>query len=323
MSHMTRRSFVIVVLAVGCAPSLASKTWSQSSATAPVWHIGQVAIQADDEWVDPSPLEFERHIRGSGAVIQRRIADHIVFADSPGSQQRRLGIGLEPALSPDGNIVVYCGVIKPDQPGRQLIEVKPGTHEQSQLTNLAKEACDPAWSPDGSKIAFNTESSQGGVVAVLDLDGSKTLAISPGARPRWSPDGKKLVFLRWPEVAGGPNSIWIVNADGTGLKKVSDIHGLLPSASWGEDGASIIFTNEDQHRSAIFRIQLDGSNLEKIAGDKNFDMYFPSISPDGKELAVIADSDKAPTLTLIDLNTRKSRVLCKALRASFVWVKNQ
>lgn len=322
MSHMTRMSFVTVVLAASCALAVSDNLSGQPAATASAWHIGQIVIQADDEWVDPSPLEFERHIQGSGAVIRERLADHVLFADSPGSEQRRLGIGLEPALSPDGNIVVYCGVIHSDQNGRQLIEVKPRTGEQSQLTHLTKEACDPAWSPDGSKIAFNTESSKGGVVAVLDLSGSKLLAISLGARPQWSPDGKRLVFLRWPEVAGDPNSIWIVNADGSGLKKVCDIHGLLPSASWGEDGASIIFTNEDQHRSAIFRIQLDGSNLEKIAGDKNFDMYFPSISPDGKELIVIANSDKAPALELIDLNTHKSRVLCKALRASVVWVKN-
>jgi Tol biopolymer transport system component len=322
MQHMTRISFVTVVLAVCCALNLASKTCGQPSATAPAWHIGKIVIQADDEWVDPSPLVFERHIQGSGSVVQKRRADHIVFADSLGSEQKRLGIGLEPALSPDGNVVVYCGVINSGQHGRQLIEVKPHTGEHSQLTHLMKEACAPAWSPDGSKIAFNTESSKGGVVAVLDLADSKLLAISLGARPQWSPDGKRLVFLRWPEVAGGPDTIWVVNADGSGLKKVCDIHGLLPSASWGEDGTSIIFTNDDQHRSAIFHIKLDGSNLEKIAGDKNFDMYFPSISPDGKELIVVADSNKAPTLVLIDLDTHTSRALCRALRASVVWVRD-
>lgn len=318
---MIRTTFVTLVFAICYALSCSDKASGQPSTTAPTWQIGKIAIQADVEWQDTTPLQFQSHIRGSGSVIQKRAADHIVVADSPDAPQKRVGIGFEPVLSPDGHSVVYCEVTT-HAPGRQLIEVRTDTGKQFELTQLKNGACAPAWSPDGSKIAFNTEGTNGAVVGVLDLASTNIFAISLGARPRWSPDGNKLVFLRWPEVAGGPDSIWIVNADGTGLKKVSETRALLPSANWSADGASIIFTDMDHRRSTIFRVNLDGSNIEKIAGDKNIDMFFPSISPDGRELIVIADSDMAPTLMLIDLDTHKSRVLCKALRASVLWVKD-
>jgi Tol biopolymer transport system component len=319
---LTRAAFVTPIIAASCALALANQASGQPSAAAPAWGIGKIVLQADDEWFITVPLQMDAHTRGSGSVVQKRMADDIVVADSPDSEQRRVGIGLEPAISPDGHSVVYCGMTRLNQSDRQLIEVEIDTGKRTELTHLKIAACDAAWSPDGSKIAFNTESSKGAVVAVLDLANSYILAISPGARPQWSPDGKRLVFLRWPELASGPDSIWIVNADGSGLRKVSDTRALLPSANWGADGSSIIFTRDNNHRTAIFRVDLDGNNLQEIAGDKNIDMYFPSISPDGRELTVIADSVKSPKLMLINLDTHKSRVLCKALRASVLWVKN-
>jgi Tol biopolymer transport system component len=317
---MIRVNFALSIFALCCVLAISQRTFGQSSSEAQVWSIGKIVLQADDDWINPAPLTFQAHIRGSGSVVQKRVADHIVIVDSPHSKQREVGIGLEPTLSPDGHNVVYCGRTKA---GWQLVKVTTDTGERVELTHLKNTASSPAWSPDGSKIAFNTEAENGGIVGVLDLATNYFSAISPGARPRWSPDGKKLVFLRWPEVADGPQSIWVVNADGTGLKKICDIRGLLPSANWSADGASIIFTSEDQHRSAIFRMDLDGSKVEKIAGDKHTDLYLPSMSPDGRQLVVIADSDMAPTLTLIDLDSHKSRALPKALRASVIWTRNE
>ena len=78
----------------------------------------------------------------------------------------------------------------------------------------------PAWSPDGSKIAFIKTSyyqqgSNWGVIWVMNADGSNKIKLTDDTEklnsPAWSPDGTKIVF-------GGPvnkSDIWVMNADGS------------------------------------------------------------------------------------------------------------
>jgi Tol biopolymer transport system component len=85
----------------------------------------------------------------------------------------------------------------------------------------------PAWSPDGSRIAFMSWRNGKTEIFTMNADGSaqtKLVGIATGdvIDPRWSPDGEQIVFAHLP---GGMNSpdqaIWIVNVDGTGLKQVT------------------------------------------------------------------------------------------------------
>ena len=78
----------------------------------------------------------------------------------------------------------------------------------------------PAWSPDGSKIAFvktsyYKQNSNWGVIWVMNADGSNKVKLTDDTEkfnsPSWSPDGSKIVF-------GGPvnkSDIWVMNADGS------------------------------------------------------------------------------------------------------------
>lgn len=69
-------------------------------------------------------------------------------------------------------------------------------------------------------------------------------------------------------------------------------------------------------------MNLDGTNLEEIARDKNLEMYFPSISPDGKRLVVVEEESGAHFLALIDLSAHKSRALASGERGDVLWVKS-
>ena len=157
---------------------------------------------------------------------------------------------------------------------------------------------------------------------VLDLVQAKILAIARGTFPRWSPDGKKLLFIQTPGADGAPYAISIANADGTDAQKIVDIRALVPAATWGPDGTSIVYTDDEHHRSAIFRVNLDRTNPEKLAGDKGQELFFPSISPDGKQLVVVTGGQGSQTLELIDLETHKARTLCAGMRGEVHWVKS-
>jgi len=71
----------------------------------------------------------------------------------------------------------------------------------------------PAWSPDGTQIAFRLGSASGGAIHVMNADGSnvRKLTDAPGnnRKPTWSPDGKQIAFER-------DEQIFVMNADGTG-----------------------------------------------------------------------------------------------------------
>jgi Tol biopolymer transport system component len=85
----------------------------------------------------------------------------------------------------------------------------------------------PTWSPDGSRIAFMSWRNGRTELFVMNADGSnqtKLLAMDPGDAidPRWSPDGSRIVFVHMPGgMSGAERAIYVVNADGGGLRRLS------------------------------------------------------------------------------------------------------
>jgi TolB protein len=109
-----------------------------------------------------------------------------------------------PAWSPDGTQIVFSQL-------NTLYLVKP---DGTGLTSTGVGGHHPAWSPDGSQIAFEFNG-----IFVMDRSFNQhqlTSAADYGAR--WSPDGRQLVFGR---VESGKSQLYRINADGTGLTKLS------------------------------------------------------------------------------------------------------
>jgi TolB protein len=155
------------------------------------------------------------------------------------------------------------------------------------------------------KIAFRRyldEDHSTGVVFVANADGTEARQITQTARgvvddqPDWSPDGSLLVFSRCG--ADKPCAIFMVKADGTGLKHVSPPSGKgfidysLPS--FAPDGRHITFTRAsggiktyqggDQIKhSDVVQMDLNGKHLRVLARAATYqaDYEFPMLSPDG------------------------------------------
>lgn len=150
----------------------------------------------------------------------------------------------------------------------------------------------PAWSPDGTRIAFSRAGATDLELWVMDADGTGQQKIGIGFGPRWSPDGSRIAFNGDPIDLG---SLWVVNADGTGAARLSPTGGRSPS--WSPDGARLAFERAKPGsggaRPELAIIGVDGSDPHGLA-----DAVDPDWSPDGRWIAASAWSE--PALLLID-----------------------
>jgi Tol biopolymer transport system component len=148
----------------------------------------------------------------------------------------------------------------------------------------------PAWSPDGSRIAFNGASGEG--VFVMNVDGTSERYLARGGNPDWSPDGTRIIFNDADE-----QGIFVMNADGSGVVRLVDSRVVrtptgrdcgLYWPAWSPDGQRIAFlcaTYEDVWQIHI--ANADGSNTRRLLeSTTNFFVQSDATwSPNGSEIA--------------------------------------
>lgn len=144
-----------------------------------------------------------------------------------------------------------------------------------------------AWSPNGREVVFvqRVEESQADALFSVRVDGSGLRRITPPVEseiygPSWSPDGRTIAFTVW---NNGQESIWIVGANGSRLRKIAE-KARMPD--WSPDGRRIIFTD----RLSILTMAPDGSRRRQITPpvleDETFQATF---SPDGSKIAYVRE----------------------------------
>lgn len=120
-------------------------------------------------------------------------------------------------MSPDGSKVVYTS-IKPAEVLQNVFTMNGDTSNKTQITNTGNNSY-PVWSPDGTKIAFDSDRTGRKEIFIMNADGTGQTAITNfGAyEPKWSPDGKKIGFTTEKD---GKKAIYTINTDRTGLQKL-------------------------------------------------------------------------------------------------------
>ena len=126
-------------------------------------------------------------------------------------------------------------------------------------------ASDPAFSPDGSRIAFVSQRDGNAEIYVMNADGTGTTRVSndpqPDGRPSFMPDGQSLVFHS-PRTAG-KLQIWAVNVDGTALTQLTrDSVNSSPAVS--PDGQIIAYVSTRNKDGDIWLMNRDGTNQRQF-----------------------------------------------------------
>lgn len=139
------------------------------------------------------------------------------------------------------------------------------------LTSATGADEDPAWSPDGQKIAFDSDRDNpdgSPDLYVMNADGSdqhdltNTCCVSD-VRAAWSPDGTRIAFWRF---SGNVDSIVVINADGTGERTLTGSREHAADPAWSPDGEWIAYTRETDNLDSpeIWVMRADGSQKRKL-----------------------------------------------------------
>jgi TolB protein len=185
-----------------------------------------------------------------------------------------------PAWSPDGRRIAFWR-FGDDWPNNEIYVMNADGSGQRRLwrdtSGFVWFRPTPAWSPDGRKLVF----SAGARVYVMNADGSELRKITRGVFPEWSPDGRKIAFIYDPRFTSGttgsgrtPSSIHVMNADGSGRRKLGARPNPDNPLAWSPDGRKIAFVGDHE----IWVVNADGSGLHPLTRTRRAN-WEPSWSP--------------------------------------------
>jgi TolB protein len=169
----------------------------------------------------------------------------------------------------------------------------------------------PAWSPDGSKVAYVSFEQRKPVVYVQDLvtGGRKVISNEKGSNsaPAWSPDGSRLAVALSKD---GHYQVYGVNANGSGMRRLSNSNGIDTEPQFSADGQTIYFTSDRSGGPQIYKMSANGGNANRVTFNGSYNIS-PRVSSDGKTLAWISQRDGGFSLYAMDLASGQEQRLAE------------
>ena len=167
----------------------------------------------------------------------------------------------------------------------------------------------PAWSPDGTRLAYVSFENKKPVVYVHSLVSGRRQVVAnykgSNSAPAWSVDGRQLAVVLSKD---GGSQIYLIGADGSSPRRITEPGAINTEPFFAPDGQSIYFTSDRGGSPQIYRMGVGGGEATRITFNGNYNVS-PRISPDGKTLVYIAREGGRFQLKSLDLASGQAQSL--------------
>jgi TolB protein len=217
-------------------------------------------------------------------VSDRTGSSQLYVMRSDGTHAVRLarsGDVAQPAWRPDGRAIVIGELRGGSREGISVVTYPSGrirrltAHESDTWDNS------PRWSPDGTQIVFQRQTSAGTGIYVMRANGKRLRRlVSAGAYPTWSADGRWIAF-----VAGAPGEqqLFKVKPGGRGRAQLTHLTGSVLDPDWSPDGRRLVYIVVRDRNYDVWVARANGKAARRLTMATGQDLG-PSWSPDGKRI---------------------------------------
>ncbi len=195
-----------------------------------------------------------------------------------------------PRWSPDGTEVAYHSAVVDEAPPSDVRQIWQVSADGTGLKSLIMDGDhndNPAFSPDGKRIAFSSRRDDNLDIYIFDKDSLRTVRLtrdpSSDSQPSWSPDGKHLVFI---SKRTGNADIHRMNAEGGWIVNLTHSESSEYAPAWSPRGDKISFARDVDGRWEIHVMDKDGNRQMRLDNSPVYNGY-PVWSPQADKIAFV------------------------------------